>query len=314
MRILSGPRRGEASSRSSLRRETGASLRSPGAHRWEDAADGAHAVLVGLFDTHKGGAPVSDDKRRKILETVKKLIAHEQSASSIGNREEALAFGAKIAQLMREYRIERHEVEPSLMDALDFSEYGITLVTNYPAAAGEQVAWQALLFSVIAESHACQVVLFRDAGHFFIGGQHLDRAVAIALSHLLIASVEKDVELEWCDALYHDPNVYLGKVTEASFRQSYQIGFVQALRERLAEEAEETLDETALIVISRAMTRTQKYLQVRTNGATSGTMDVEIEVKSIRAANAGYTAGMAADLNTNRVGGAVSGRKAINGK
>lgn len=240
------------------------------------------------------------DRRAKIIETVKKLIAHEQSARSIDSIEEANAFAARVTALMREYRLERHEVEPSVIDAMDFTEYGMTHVTTYTAACGEQAPWQAFVFDVICSAHACQVVVISELRTFFVAGQNVDRAVACALSAAIVNSIEYLGELKWREAQSLDAAVLMGFVGESDYKESYRIGFVQALQRRLKEE--EAAETEALVLIGKALVKVGRFVE-KVAGTPSGTVDVQVAVQHMGAAEAGYSDGMRADLETNRVGG-----------
>lgn len=235
------------------------------------------------------------DRRQKIVETVKKLLLHARSAEGIGNREEAIAFSEKVTALMREYRIEFHEVEPSIADATDFRDYGTSVVDGY--LTSEPIPWQAFLYQIIAMAHACQCVFVKDDAlrRFFIAGATFDRAVVCALSEQLCKSIER----LGMEAAVLDAAVSLGYCTREEFMVSYRTGFMQALQERLTEaEAEDT--PNALIAISRAVTKTEKYLQTRVSGVR-GAVEAEIELTHQGAAEQGYTDGMAADVEANRL-------------
>lgn len=199
---------------------------------------------------------MSDDRRSKIIETVKKLIVHEQSAHAIGSAEEALAFSAKIADLMRQYRIERHEVEPSVIDAMDFRDFGMT----YAYGGGDEVPWwQAFVFLVIAEAHGCQcIILGGSDGHFFIAGQTVDRAVAGALSSILVQAIESLCESKLAGAMFSDPAVMFGRVSHEDYRISYRTGFIQALQERLKKD-EASAGEEALVLVGRTLQKVERY-------------------------------------------------------
>jgi hypothetical protein len=236
------------------------------------------------------------DRRAKIVQTLKKLLAHQRSAEDIGSREEALAFASRIAELTREFHVAQSELEDG--DQEDFTHYGTSAVDWYEDST-EEVPWQAFLFNIIATAHACQSVFVRDDARkrFFVVGQDIDRAVTCALGRQLVKSIDILGE----DAAALDSAVAYGACTVADYMTSYRIGFMQALQERLTEdEAAAQIETKALIAISRAVTRTEKYLQQRVG--VKGETTAMIEMKHNGAAQQGYEDGMAADLEANRIG------------
>jgi len=256
--------------------------------------------------------------RAKAIERVKKLIAVREHAERLGNSEataeahaaELQALASTIGSIMRAYRIEEHEVADAPED--DYSDYGMTLVTAY--TRGTAVPWQAFLFNIIAESQACQCVVIRENGHFFVAGRTLDRAVTVALARQLAASIDTLSLRSYVEAQYGDPAVLLGMVSEDEYVTSFRTGFMQALQHRLQEEEQKEIaaaGETALMVISKAVQKTQRFLDTRIAGGVNGTVDVEIEMRHRGAAEEGYEAGMQANLSANTLTGTATQRKAI---
>lgn len=232
-------------------------------------------------------------KREKAVERVKKLMALLEDAQKVGHQTvsvevhaaEIQALAARIAALKREYLIEDGELE-SQKDEDDFSDYGMTLVKAY--TVGGEVPWQAFLFNIIAESHQSQCVILRETGDFFIAGSRLDRAITLALSAHLVASVDGLAREKYQDAKFADPAVYLGQVSQHEYFTSFRSGFMQALESRLREE-EEGSGATALVLISKAVQKTQRYLAKRVDGPAQN-MTVEVEIRHGGASQEGWNA------------------------
>lgn len=240
---------------------------------------------------------MNGDRRSKVIETVQKLIVHQQSAGAMGSRAEAEAFAVKIAALMRQYRLERHEVEPSVIDGIDFRDYGVTLVQWYVTDTERGVPWQAWMFGIIADSFACQTVLMKESrGRFFVAGQTVDRAVSIAVARTLCASVDVLCQDAYRADVASIPAIVVPSF--ATFAESYRSGFMQAVKERLAAEDAKAIEGStgeALMVLKGAVQRTAKYLEKQTRGEI-GKMDVTVEIGDRAAARKGYADGMKADL------------------
>lgn len=116
-----------------------------------------------------------------ILEKLRKLIAHEKSARTIGNIHEAEAFAAKIQDLLTSHKLGMDEVEYSEREAsepVDFER-----VHEREAGTTFRASWLIELAKAIAEVNGCDFV--RAGGSrgtaFNFCGRTSDRQVAKVL-------------------------------------------------------------------------------------------------------------------------------------
>jgi hypothetical protein len=148
--------------------------------------------------------------KMQILDTLQKLITHEQSARAIGNEAEASAFAAKIQSLLFRHNLsmsdirvteEREEsVDESLIDARD--------------------RWRAVLLGGVAKSMFCRTLKAGTVRH--IVGTETNRTAAISLYNFL-ASTGHGLAQE--------------AFRDRSLRNSYLLGFASAIYRRLENEA-----------------------------------------------------------------------------
>lgn len=109
----------------------------------------------------------------KLLDKLKKLIAHEESARAIGNIAEAEAFADKIQQLLDTKNLSMSDVE---VHAEQSSEIDCDVVSS---EAGKFEEWQKVLSQGICEINGC-TSLISPLGFLFIG-RKTDREIAVSL-------------------------------------------------------------------------------------------------------------------------------------
>mgnify|MGYP000684045842 CR=1 FL=1 len=102
----------------------------------------------------------------KILEKLRKLIAHEKSAREIGSMDEAEAFAAKIQQLIDEYNIELSEIGNKPEETRVGSE---TLVLR------TRQSWQKHFLIKLAKFYGCNAIKYRKS--WLLVGTQIDRAI-----------------------------------------------------------------------------------------------------------------------------------------
>jgi len=173
----------------------------------------------------------------KILLTLKKLKAHEESAHKIGSEAEAQVFAKKIQTLLLQYKLEMSDIEyakekeqnPIEKEGIDFSSYGIKVTSK-------RCAWTERLASIIAEHNACRTLVLRKSNKIFLVGRDPGRSVANYLIGTLTRFCQE--QADW----YYKKLYYIAKKqgqTEKlkGFKSGFYLGFVDKIRERLKEAA-----------------------------------------------------------------------------
>src|ERR1017187_8732928 len=92
-----------------------------------------------------------------VMEKLRKLIAHEESARSMGSLAEAEAFAGRIAEMLTQHRLERSDVEvkaetaePIGQDRVTAEEAGVK-----KGAQNVAVAWQVCLARGVCKATGC---------------------------------------------------------------------------------------------------------------------------------------------------------------
>ena len=112
--------------------------------------------------------------QEKILDRVRKLHRHAESASKMGSKDEAEAFAARVAQMMAEYKLEMSDLEMSEMEVMEPVGRGETL---HPGIGGKRVAWVENLAATIADAYFCRILVITGTSSVIIVGRKTDRQV-----------------------------------------------------------------------------------------------------------------------------------------
>ncbi len=172
----------------------------------------------------------------QIIETLKKLIVHEESARKGGSIAEAEAFAAKIQTLLTAHKLSMSEVEiaqqeedePIAMEDFYASELGSRFRNGK-----KRIQWMELLANAVAENFFCRSAFRPGTNVQLFIGRSSDRAAAIAMYRHLATqgvalsahsySVAKDCRLSFQPELPSAPK----------WKQSFLLGYAIAIYKRL---------------------------------------------------------------------------------
>lgn len=223
-----------------------------------------------------------------IIEKLRKLIAHEQSARSIGSLPEAEAFATKIQELLDEHKLSMDEIdyatrevdEPIDWEPVEANE--INHKENY-GHTRLKIHWQQQIAQAIAEANSCQLVnCAGNKGKIFFVGRTTDRQLCKMLYLYLVElgeelcekaareDVVKQKEKFCMDKGLYDNNVPAWEAVAfrgwmKDYRKSWRRGFSDAIAARLRESHAATLvkaDGTAALVhMKKDALAVQEYLK-----------------------------------------------------
>ncbi len=191
----------------------------------------------------------------KVIDKLRKLIAHAQSAKTIGSKSEAEAFATKIQELLDAYNL-------SMCD-IDMSESSSTInreFTNHQA----RHHWQKYFIANLAAINGCRAVL--SGTSITIIGTEIDRQIVLEIyvyfEKLVREFADRSLK-EWkTTAEYHRKR----KKTFHSrlFKKSYFHGFILALIFRFREQheisKESSSNQTALIFIGNKGVESENWI------------------------------------------------------
>lgn len=225
------------------------------------------------------------EQKEKILDRLRKLIGHEKSAREIGSLAEADAFASKIAELCDRHRIALAEVPEA--------ERSADINTSFwePREAGlerrqRQSPWQRRMAAGVALGHFCEFLFWKGMNNIVFVGTSTDVEVAAAMMTILCRAAVKS-----CDQARQRSKIV---------PKDFLFGFAAAvaLRYRDQRDRQEAQHNGATQALVR---QTDQLIRehVVNIGAQKGKPLKAPEYNA--SMQAGYDAGMAADLDTKLV-------------
>lgn len=209
----------------------------------------------------------------KVIDKIRKLHAHAQSAEKIGSEQEAQAFAQMVNRLLNQHRLELTDIqfeeqrknEPVTQAEIDFRKYGDT-------HRGKKVEWKhksvrvewiEKLAGVVAGAHSCQILVVEKSNRLFLCGTETNRQIAEYVLITLMRVAEKLSWDEYAKFFYRSRDE--GDVTRArGFRHAWLIGFISRIAERFDEEKRKMQGDTtgtALVRYDREKADVQDFLK-----------------------------------------------------
>lgn len=267
-----------------------------------------------------------------VIEKLRKLIAHERSARTIGNLDEAAAFASKIQDMLDAHKLSMSEVDIQEREA---NEPVSDDVIDWAAISGRKkkvrVYWHLAISSAIAEANDCQRVgqQGNDTIFFFIGRES-NREIAKILyiyfielgEHLCAKSAKEERDDQMAkfaetngipldgiplsvvdDLLQLTPHLKKGfNKWMSHYKNSWYAGFGDSIAKRIrARIAQTPGTDGALVHIKRDALAIRQYL------AEFGTMKpskIHSNVHNIDGVRAGTNMGGLVNLSPNTFSGA----------
>jgi hypothetical protein len=206
-----------------------------------------------------------------VIDKLRKLKAHAESAEKIGSEAEAQAFAAMFQQLLLKHKLgmsdiefaEEQKTEKVSKHWIDWEEGGVE-------TRAQRVRWIERLSSIVAKAYFCQIMVQRGSSSILLVGKDSDRQVA---EYVLVTLVRTAEQISWREynnrASKASRNGY--KVTKG-FRASFLEGFTQRLKERLDEELRAKVDgdSTALVRVNNAVAEVNQYMARHSGGSAPG--------------------------------------------
>jgi len=241
-----------------------------------------------------------------ILEKIRKLHEHAQSAQEIGSEEEAKAFAAKVQELLTAYKLSMSDVHRA---ATVDDEMGITYFTweqCHLAPRRMRIPWSELLANLIGRTYYCKFIIAGYGG--YIGsyvGTKTDREIAIYMFCFIAEFIEKLSYREY-KRYYNDLRDSGGDMSEATnYRSGYITGFITRLGERFDEEVSTSSKDAAALSKVNAIVHVKKDALAKADQwmrENVKTKKCSLRMSGINHRGQGYADGKRAadDVNLNR--------------
>lgn len=173
-----------------------------------------------------------------ILEKIKKLNAHAESAQAIGNEAEAEAFAAKVQELLTAYKLSMADLgRESRAQAEHIDCLYVTWKDLGLPPKAQRVPWVEQLAILTAKAYYCEYVVSSRFGNIgFFVGTDTDRQVARFMFITLARALNRLAAEEYNKFFY--ANVVDGHLPKEKrgFKAGFMTGFIRRLSERFDDE------------------------------------------------------------------------------
>jgi hypothetical protein len=182
-------------------------------------------------------------EREKMIDKIRKLQAHSDSAHTIGNEAEAQAFAAKVQELLTAYKLSQADIgsgvepdEPVNVTQFGWKDLGLK-------ARNKRVAWVERLASHVGKAYYCEFVIVARYGNIgYYVGTETDRQVAIfmfiTLARFLHDLANREARRYHYEQWKAAGSSATGAIPEEAhgFKAGFITGFIKRLWERFDDE------------------------------------------------------------------------------
>lgn len=250
----------------------------------------------------------------KVIDRLRKLFAHADSAKALGNEAEAEAFAAKAHELLAQHKLEMEDLTVEQVEAQE--PFGKAQVDPFGYEKGgkkTRVAWTEQLADVVARAFHCRIMVMTKSSAILMVGRTSDRQVASYVFASLARFASEEAVKQHRKLRY---NLYWNNGGDMSgaheFKASFFRGFNERVRERFAamrrkEEAAHT--QYSVVVASADRAVESHMLALRNAGLTKSASAARGQsAGNASGREAGRAAGDRANLSGNglRAGGSPS--------
>lgn len=209
----------------------------------------------------------------KILDTIKKLIKHEESARKIGSTNEAEMFAAKVHELLVKHNLELKDINLNEQEKNPVSE----ILRSFGNMDEKTFQKAGMLINLLAQTHFCMAVRIMNSHNIRIIGRPENVAVCSEIFSFLFGAMRSLTHKQY--AVYRASN---GPQSKEKFELGFTFGFCTAIAERLRKQMQ-TSEVTAIVLRDESLIK--DYLNKK------GTIIKHQNVKAQRFSNDGYFAG-----------------------
>jgi tRNA nucleotidyltransferase/poly(A) polymerase len=251
--------------------------------------------LVVYKDFEKGEYKIVSQE--KMIDKLKKLLKHKESAEAIGSMAEAEAFAARITALLSEYKLEMADIQETEFREVeeDIEKEYVDLDALGIGFTDRRDTLMSTLANIVAKANFCVVIGNGKGNGFMMIGKKTDRQIATYIFHVLYRYSREEAERQYRAQYYQHKlrgTTYLMK----GFKKSFLHGFNMAIAERLKKQEEDAQYTQAQgLVLYNQKEAVQKWIKqnLRTVQKQSA-----INVGNSNARQQGYSYGKSVSLNS----------------
>lgn len=231
----------------------------------------------------------------KILERIRKLHAHAESAQAIGNEQEALTYAAAVRQMLEKYELDMSDVEFAQHQQEEPIKSHVVRPWDFGLAKkAKRQPWEVSLGMAVAEAHQCDIIFDRGANSMLLVGRRTNRMVAEYMLITLLRAAEDLADKAYTKEFYRCRDE--GDVKQArGYRRAFLIGFVRRIGERYQEEVRLTKEAYAktphaLIRLSSETALVKQVTEIIMKGIGGGMFTINGTHRNLGGVDAGKAA------------------------
>lgn len=254
-----------------------------------------------------------------ILDRIRKLLAHADSAKSLGSQAEAETFAAKAAEIALQHKLSLDAIEfedEAAADPIDTERVNTAELMGRRSTEG-RCLWQQGLLNTLARAHSCRILVVSGRKFATLVGAGADREI---VKYLYAVLAKQGARLARAHAKTvrpvtpQEPRPAFGYAwgyrrptpRRQSPETAFLLGYVEGIRLKLKAQRESTLSEAGQFAVVRVQTH-EALVTARTNDLSSGsTLRNNTHIRDSASYHAGKAAGASANLNGGLAGGTVS--------
>lgn len=230
----------------------------------------------------------------KIIDRLRKLIRHEESARTIGNAAEAEAFAAKIQGLLDAYNLSLSDIDLNAAQS------------SIDRSSGDEFAlhqWQILFIQSLAQINGCQVI-FKNRSEITLVGNEDDRMIVFELYRYFEKLARDLADQNWntwkltVDYRRKRKKQFHSKLYKKSFLHGFVNPIVRRFRELHERAKAASNNQQALIFIGNKLAEANRW--VENNLQTKSIQSKKFQWSKLKtdAYNEGYKSGNSVALTT----------------
>lgn len=244
-------------------------------------------------------------EQEKILEKIRKLHEHAESAAEIGSEAEAQAFAAKVQELLTEYKLSMKDVhragtkEANTINAAYVSWQGANLKVR-----NRRMNWAEFLGVMVCDAYYCKFVISGRGGRIgLIIGSETDRNIATYVYYVILRFMDLNADKETRKYQYRawkEGGTPTGGLPEDAkgFKKAWLTGFLVRLKQRLEEEIVNKRDD------SEAQRRRNAIVHIKRDALVENEKWMSENLKTQRV--------QTSSLQASSIDGYLAGKKAAN--
>jgi hypothetical protein len=180
----------------------------------------------------------------EIIEKIRKLLKHSQSAEDIGNLAEAESFAAMAQKYMLQHKLDMSDIEaedfklnePIENVLLEPKDFGVK-------SSSDKVKqnWFSILLFGLADAHFCRMVRKTGDNSYYIIGRKSDRDGLVDITRYLVDTLYEVCEVE---IIRQRAAGVLNSSGVRKYRNGYRLGFASAISRRVRTERQQLMDHS----------------------------------------------------------------------